>query len=253
MRDKRVLQKALFVLLLGVAAISLSSCKKDTPVENEKENGTATTSNTNGGMIALPVELPEAVPGGTPVNVPDLPNMEEDTGAERPTFFVPQGTTNVALNKPVTSSDEEPIGELSMIVDGNMRGDEGEWVELGIENQHVTVDLGDQYEIYAIMVWHYNKDKRVYFDVAVQIADDPDFITNNTVVFNNDTDNTLKLGIGKDKNYIENGKNITDYSRGKLIDAKGTKGRYVRFHSAGNNSNDMNHYVEIAVFGKLAK
>lgn len=240
--------------MLAFAAVVFSSCRKDTPVDNEKENGNETTSNTNAGMILLPVELPEAVPGATPVNLTGIPNLEEDTGASHPDFFVPEGTTNVALKKPVTGTDEDPIGgPLSMIVDGEMKGDEGGYLTLGRFEQHITVDLEVPHEIYAIMIWHYNKEKRVYFDVVVQIADDPDFTENMEVVFNNDDDGTLGLGIGKDKNYIENGKGESDYSKGKLINAKGTKGRYVRFHSNGNNSNDMNHYVEVAVFGKLVE
>lgn len=253
MSDRSFSQKAAIALLLCIAVIALSSCNKDKPKENEKEKDTKTTSNNKAEMIPLPIELPEAVPGGTPVNLPNLPNMEEDTGEPRDILYVPKGTTNVALNKTVTCSDPDHIGELSTIVDGNMRGDEGEWVDLSFDPQNITIDLGDQYEIYAVMIWHYNKEKRIYFDVAVQIADDPEFKTNNTVIFNNDTDNTLGLGNGKDKLYIENGKVMADYSEGKLIDAKGIRGRFVRCHSNGNNSNEMSHYVEVAVFGKLVE
>ena len=39
-------------------------------------------------------------------------------------------------------------------------------------------------------------------------------------------------------------------NEGKLIDAKGAKGRYVRLYSMGNNSNDQNHYLEVEVFGR---
>jgi hypothetical protein len=42
-------------------------------------------------------------------------------------------------------------------------------------------------------------------------------------------------------------------SEGKLIDAKGVRARYVRLHSQGNNSNDLNHYIEVEVFGKPAE
>jgi len=33
----------------------------------------------------------------------------------------------------------------------------------------------------------------------------------------------------------------------------GVKGRYVRLYSQGNTSNDMNHYIEVEVFGSPAK
>jgi hypothetical protein len=70
-------------------------------------------------------------------------------------------------------------------------------------------------------------------------------------VYNNDFDNSSGLGLGKRLEYID------DY-RGKLIDARTAKGepvkgRYVRLYSKGNTSNDMNHYVEVEVFGKPAK
>ena len=87
---------------------------------------------------------------------------------------------------------------------------------------------------------------RVYHDVVVQVADDPDFIKDVQTVFNNDFDNSSGLGIGKDREYIED-------SIGKLIDAKGVKGRYVRLYSKGNTSNDQNHYIEVEVFGKPLK
>ena len=39
----------------------------------------------------------------------------------------------------------------------------------------------------------------------------------------------------------------------RVIDAKGTKARYVRLWSNGNTSNDMNHYCEVQVYGTPAK
>ena len=76
-----------------------------------------------------------------------------------------------------------------------------------------------------------------------QVADDPDFITNVQTIFNNDIDNSAGLGVGKDMHY-------TETNEGKLIEAKGVKGRYVRCYSKGNTSNDLNHDIEVAVYGK---
>jgi hypothetical protein len=102
-----------------------------------------------------------------------------------------------------------------------------------------------------LLLWHFHAEGRVYHDVVVQVADDADFIDNVKTVFNNDFDNSSGLGLGKQLEYIE------DY-RGKLIDARTTtgqpvQGRYVRLYSKGNTSNDMNHYIEVQVFGKPAK
>ena len=39
----------------------------------------------------------------------------------------------------------------------------------------------------------------------------------------------------------------------RLIEGKGTKGRYVRMYSNGNTANEMNHYIEVQVYGTPAK
>jgi hypothetical protein len=83
----------------------------------------------------------------------------------------------------------------------------------------------------------------VYFDVAVQVAEDPDFLTNVRTLFNNDDDNSAGLGIGKDQHYVET-------AEGKLVDARGVEARYVRLTSNGSNAARTNHYVEVEVFGK---
>jgi hypothetical protein len=147
----------------------------------------------------------------------------------------------------VTSSSLTPIvGALDWITNGDKEGADGSYVELDPFEQQITIDLGASFEIYAIVLWHYHKETAVYFDVVVQTADDPDFIKNANVLFNNDTDNTHGLGNGGDKNYI-------DTFEGKLIDGKGSVGRYVRFYSAGNSENEMNHYIEVEVYAKPVK
>jgi hypothetical protein len=82
--------------------------------------------------------------------------------------------------------------------------------------------------------------------VIVQLADDAAFTKNVRTLFNNDHDNTSKLGVGKDLNYV-------DTSEGKLVDAKGSRARYVRLYSRGSNANRLNHYVEVDVYGRPAK
>ena len=199
------------------------------------------------GLVPFEMDLPKPMFVGTPQDT-RVPNLEKPLGHARPPFLAPPGTENLALGKPVTSSDEEPIiGEIDYITDGDMEAADGSYVELGPFVQHVTVDLEAMSEIYAIVVWHYHKQARVYFDVVVQVAEDPDFITNVQTVFNNDVDNSAGFGVGTDKHYMET-------NEGKLIYVldKGIKARYVRLHSSGNTSNDLNHYIEVAVFGKPA-
>jgi hypothetical protein len=196
-------------------------------------------------LAPLAIKLPKALIIGTPKNIPPRPTLELYKVKREP-FLAPEGTTNLALGKPVTASDKEPIiGELKMITDGDKEGTDGRFVEFGPGPQWVQIDLGETCRLYAVVLWHYHAEARVYHDLVVQVADDPDFIQGVRTVFNNDFDNSSGLGLGKDLEYIES-------HLGKLIDAKGVKGRYVRLYSKGNTSNDLNHYVEVEVYGKPA-
>ncbi|MCY3020534.1 MAG: hypothetical protein NTW87_16050 [Planctomycetota bacterium] len=162
-------------------------------------------------------------------------------------FMAPEGVRNVALKKPVTSSDTEPtLGTLKQVTDGDKEAEDTSVVELGPGQQWVQIDLGAPYAIYAIVIWHYHKVSRVYKDVVVQVADDADCTANVRTIFNNDTDCSSRLALGADLEY-------EDDFLGLLIDAKGAKARYVRCYSKGNSSNDQNHYTEVEVWGLPAK
>ena len=194
------------------------------------------------GKEELKLKLPKPMFIGTPTNIKS-PNLEVITGKPRGAFYVPKGTVLLSSKKPVTSSDMQPvIGELDMVNDGEKSGGDGYFIELGPGPQWVQIDLGASHPVHAILTWHYHSQARVYRDVIVQISDDPAFKKGVTTVFNNDHDNTSKLGAGKEKEYIE-------VAEGKLFDPKGAKGRYVRLYSNGNTTNDLNHYVEVEVYG----
>jgi hypothetical protein len=198
------------------------------------------------GLEPIPLALPKPMFEGTPVNV-KIANLEKPLGKPRPPFLAPAGTSNVAKEKPVLSSDMDPAaGDLEQITDGDKEGKDGSSVELKPGLQSVTIDLQQKCAIYAVVVWHYHKSARVYNDVVVQVADDPDFISNVRTVFNNDHDNTSGLGLGGDMNYVET-------AEGRLIDARGVEGRYVRLFSNGNSATPANHYVEAEVYGKPVK
>ena len=197
-------------------------------------------------LVPIPIVLPQPVFEGTPRNL-KVPNLEPARWKARAPFLAPEGVKNVARRKAVTGSDELPIiGELSMITDGDRSGEEGAFVELGPGKQHVTVDLGAPHEIYAVLFWHFHNSPRIYFDVVVQIADDPGFTKNVRTLMNNDHDNTSGFGRGTEMNYIET-------SEGRLVDAKGAIARYVRLYSNGNSANELNHYVEVEVYGRPPK
>jgi hypothetical protein len=197
-----------------------------------------------GKLVPIPIQLPKPMFEGTPQNL-SVPNLQKPLGRPRDPFLAPAGVTNVAKGKKVTSSDTEPvIGEIEQVTDGDKKGADGSFVELGPGVQHVTIDLGGPHEIFAILFWHFHKTPRVYIDVVVQLADDADFKKNVRTLFNNDP-TASALGAG--------GQNYVETAEGKLVDAKGSRAQYVRLYSKGNTANELNHYVEVEVFGRPAK
>ncbi len=195
----------------------------------------------HGGAIPLLTELPLELIEGTPkaMNVPNLIAVPD----RAPVFLVPQGTALLSKGKKVTSSDDNPIiGSLDLITDGDKQAGEGYFVELLDGLQWVQIDLEKSATIHAIWLWHYHSQRRAYHDVIVRISDDPEFKTGVTTVYNNDYDNSAKFGVGPDNPYVES-------HFGHIVDAKGTRGRYVRLYSNGNTANEMNHYIEVEVYG----
>jgi hypothetical protein len=238
---------ATVVLAAGIAAIALRPDGGGTPQRLPSVGGPPgpePSSTPEEKMVPLEIKLPRALVDGTAKNIKPSPYLENFDGKPRPPFLAPEGTVNLTLGKPVTASDAEPIiGELKLITDGDKEGSDGSFVELGPGKQWVQVDLKEPCTIYAVVVWHYHGEGRVYHDAVVQVADDPDFIENPKTVYNNDYDNSSGLGIGQDLEYVEN-------YQGRLINAQGVQGRYVRLYSKGNTSNDQNHYIEVEVYGK---
>lgn len=227
------------LLLVATAAAALAT--------TALPRATSAQAAAGGKLAPIPIELPKPMFEGTPQNVRGIPNLQKPLGRPRDPFLAPAGVTNVAKGKKVESTDMEPIiGEIDQITDGDKKGAEGSYVELGPDKQSVTIDLGAPHEVYAVLFWHFHRTPRVYLDVIVQLADDAAFSKNVRTVFNNDHDNSSGLGAGADMNYVET-------AEGKLVDAKGNKARYVRLYSKGNNANELNHYVEVEVFGRPAK
>ncbi|MDR1498020.1 MAG: discoidin domain-containing protein [Puniceicoccales bacterium] len=191
--------------------------------------------------VQLSVPVPEVERVGTPKE-PKWPNLDR-VPPKHPKLFVPKNTTNLAKNKPVTASDKTPIvGELTYVTDGDKQASEGYEVELAAGPQWVQIDLEKVGEIYAIAIWHYHRQERAYKAVVVQISNDPTFKNGVTTVFNADFQNLHKFGAGSDKTYVES-------NLGKIVPVNAVKGRYVRLYSAGNTSDQSNHYVEVEVYG----
>ena len=195
--------------------------------------------------IPLTTTIPPEKIEGTPIEI-KVPNLKP-AASKAPQIQVPAGTSLLSKGKPVTASDDFPIiGDLPYITDGEKEAGEGYFLELANGLQWVQIDLEQEAAIQALWVWHYHSQRRAYHDVIIQISNDPAFATGVTTVFNNDFDNSSSLGTGSDAPYIE-----TQY--GLLVPVAGVKGRYVRLYSQGNTSNDMNHYIEVEVFGSPAK
>lgn len=197
-------------------------------------------------LVPLSTELPKPLFVGTPVPV-KVDNLEPARSGPRPPFLVPAAAKNLALKRPVTSSDAEPLlGDLELVTDGDKDGSEGCFVELAKGPQWVQIDLGSAATLHALVVWHFHAQARAYLGVVAQVSDDPDFISGVTTVYNNDAQNLVGQGPGKDPTYVET-------YEGRVIDAKGAKGRYLRLYSHGNTANSLNHYVEIEAWGTPAE
>lgn len=195
--------------------------------------------------IPLTTVIPSEKIEGTPIEV-KVPNLKP-AAAKVSELQVPVGTVLLSKGKTVTSSDDFPIiGDLSYVTDGEKDAGEGYFLELSNGLQWVQIDLEQQADIQAVWLWHFHSQRRAYNDVIVQISDDPAFGSGVTTVYNNDFDDSSKLGKGSAAPYIES-------QYGLLIPVKALKGRYVRLYSQGNTSNDMNHYIEVEVFGTTSK
>tara|TARA_Y100000385_G_scaffold98923_1_gene102312 strand:+ start:1860 stop:2564 length:705 start_codon:yes stop_codon:yes gene_type:complete len=194
------------------------------------------------GSMPLTTEIPPELIEGTPQPI-KVPNLEL-APSSAPILMVPEGTQLLSANKSVTGSDDFPIiGELSYITDGDKEAGEGYFVELMDGLQWVQIDLEEPADLSAIWVWHYHSQARAYHDIVVQVSNDSTFESGVTTLFNNDYDDSAEQGKGTSKPYV-------DSRYGKLIDAKGSNAQFVRLYSNGNTANDMNHYIEVEVYGK---
>ena len=193
-------------------------------------------------LVRLEIELPAPSFGGEPLSYYG-PNLEESDFRNRPPLLVPKGTFNVAAGRPVTSSVPPIHGHLEQITNGDKSYRRASVVELPEGLQWVQIDLEAEQVIYAIVLWHFHENLRVYHNVIVQVSNDKHFEDGVATVFNNDYDDSSGLGLGEDKNYVES-------HRGRLIhtDAR-VSGRYVRLYSMGNHKDEFNHFIEVEVYG----
>jgi RNA polymerase sigma factor (sigma-70 family) len=197
--------------------------------------------------VPLHLDLPAPAFKGTPRDLQLSSYVEPWSETSRPPMRVPGGLKNVAQGARVSSSDKNATAEaLAKVVDADKEASEQSIIYLRKGSQWVQLDLGGRQEIFAIVIWHAHNAAKVYHDVIVQIADDADFLLNARTLFNNDQDNSSGLGKGADREYFET-------YEGKLIDAKGVRGGFLRFYSKGSTESALNEYTEIEVYGRPAQ
>ncbi|HVM50651.1 MAG TPA: discoidin domain-containing protein [Candidatus Acidoferrum sp.] len=199
------------------------------------------------GLVPLDIKLPAPAFKGTPKDIQVGPNVEPVSDKPRPLMMVPPGLKNIATGSKITCSDKNATAEnLAKLTDGDKEASDQSIIFIHKGLQWVQLDFGSPQQIYAVVIWHAHNSAKVYHDVVVQVADDPDFIENVRTIFNNDADNASGLGVGTDREYFET-------YEGKLINAKGVKARYIRFYSKGSTESALNEYTELEVYGRPAK
>lgn len=237
--------------LLAAVALTLSSCGK-----SDSGSATAPSASAPDAAPAVPAgDLEEIKPTypkpmfvGTPVPPGDVPNLEEPVGEDKvkKTFMAPKGTTNVAQNKKVTSSDPAPVipspTALTLITDGDADSSDGCFVELAPEPQWVQIDLEAEYNIHKIIAWHFHRQAVIIKGVVVQASNDAEFKSGVTTLYNADIENKCGQGVGADKAWVQT-------NHGRMFDGKGAKARYVRLWSNGSTMDDFNRYIEVSVYG----
>jgi len=200
-----------------------------------------------GDLTPLVLKLPAPSFVGTPKDLPAGSQIDGPPAKDTPPLMIPKDAKNIAHTAKVTTSDANAKPEaLAKITDGNKEAGDDNIALLRKGPQYVQFDFGAPQEFFAIAVWHAFDTMKVYHAVVAQVADDADFTKNVQTIFNNDAANLAGRGAGTDHEYFE-----TNF--GKLIDAKGAKGQFVRLYSKGSTDGSFNEYTEVEIYGRPVK
>lgn len=252
------------LLLIPACAAPRTTAKPNTKAASAKPVAKPTVKKPTPppGMMVAPFVLPPPVWYTTAYSRGYFPHTTALPPKNRGVIYLPKGASNVAFNKPVTSSDETPRGSfqtsesgsikipltpplhgtLTLVTDGDKKWEDGSFVELASGTQWVQIDLQNVFTIHGVLLWHYYGLGCLYRDVIIQLADDADFTKNLRTVYNNDDDNSSGLGIGKDREFYESNK-------GQWIPIAAQRARFVRLYSRGNSRDPLNIYTEVEVWG----
>ncbi len=204
----------------------------------------AAAAETQKGLVPLVLDLPKPAFKTLPRDLQIGADVAALSDRPRAPLMVPPGLLNLAPGSTIASSDNNVTAEsLAKIADGDKSASESSIIFLRKGLQWVQMDLGSPHDLFAIVIWHAHNAAKIYHDVIVQVCDEPGFHEHVRTLFNNDRDNTSGLGRGSDREYIET-------YEGKLINARGTRGRYLRFYSKGSTESALNEYTEIEVHGR---
>jgi hypothetical protein len=202
---------------------------------------------TQNGLVPLILDLPTPAFKSIQRDLKLGPNVERLSDKPRPPMMVPPRLKNLATASSVTCSDKNvPADNLLRLTDGDKEASDQSIIFLRKDRQWVQMDFGSPQEIFALVIWHAHNMAKVYHDVIVQVSDDPDFVKQVRTIFNNDSDNSSGLGVGRDREYVET-------YEGKLINTKGVKARYIRFYSNGSTESALNEYTEIEAYGRQSQ
>ncbi len=134
---------------------------------------------------------------------------------------------NLAFEMTVTMSGGAGEGAAEMLTDGSTETNPylggPTWVQ---------VDLGDEYSIDTIKLWHYYADGRTYHDNKIALSNKGNFIGEEIVIFDTNAD---------DEEYPET-------AEGKTITFDPVKAQYIRAWVGGSTANQWSHWVELQAF-----
>jgi hypothetical protein len=222
----------------GQPWLTLGACSGGTVVPTN----TPTRTNTPTGPTNTPTNtlVPTNTPTrtNTPVGPTNTPTNTSSAPTNTPTRTntPTSGGTNVALGKPATGAS---LVNPAFVTDGD-KSNSNNFGGLDLGVRSIVIDLGQNFNLTKVNVWHYFADARTYHDVIVQLSTVSDFSTK-TTVFNNDTNNSAGQGTGSQAEYAES-------SAGKTITFSAVSARYIRLWSNGSTANVYNHYVEVEAY-----
>jgi hypothetical protein len=198
-------------------------------------------------LVPLQPKLPTPAFVGTPRDLPTGSNIEPPSDKPPAPLMIPRDAQNIAPLAKISSSDTNARPEqLAKATDGVKEADDANVLLLRKGVQYLQFEFPAEEQIYAVVIWHAHDSPKVYHSVVVQTADDAGFTGNLHTLFNNDFADADGRGAGTDREYFET-------YQGKIINARGVKGKFLRLYSKGSTDSSLNEYTEVEIYGRPVK